>query len=179
MTLEVRWARREVHEINPTMHVLVGDGATVVAGEKVVGAIDAAQEIIAAADGTVRLAEPASIIVSRARVYPYQDEPIVVNGDRVKPGDELADEGNVRSDISGRVEIDLVRRQVRVIESYDFEARMGADAVRELLESIDLEKLEAELVEEMNSPSRHKRAKARKRLEITRSFLKSGNDPRG
>jgi DNA-directed RNA polymerase subunit beta' len=177
MTLEVRWARREVHEVNPTMHVLVGDGATVVAGEKVVGAIDAAQEIIAAADGTVRLAEPASIIVSRARVYPYQDEPIVVNGDRVKPGDELADEGNVRSDISGRVEIDLVRRQVRVIESYDFEARMGADAVRELLESIDLDKLEAELVEEMNSPSRHKRAKARKRLEITRSFLKSGNDP--
>jgi DNA-directed RNA polymerase subunit beta' len=177
MTLEVRWARRETHEINPTMHVLVGDGATVVGGEKVVGAIDAAQEIIAAADGTVHLAEPASIIVSRARVYPYQDEPIVVNGDRVKPGDELADDGKVRSDISGRVEIDLVRRQVRVIESYDFEARMGADAVRELLESIDLEKLEAELVEEMNSPSRHKRAKARKRLEITRSFLRSGNDP--
>ncbi len=177
MTLEVRWARRESHEINPTMHVLVGDGATVVGGEKVVGAIDAAQEIIAAADGTVHLAEPASIIVSRARVYPYEDEPIVVNGDRVKPGDELADEGRVRSDIPGRVEIDLVRRQVRVIESYDFEARMGADAVRELLESIDLDKLEAELVEEMNSPSRHKRAKARKRLEITRSFLKSGNDP--
>src|SRR5690606_32433658 len=63
MTLEVRWAGREVHEINPTMHVLVGDGATVVGGEKVVGAIDAAQEIVAAADGTVHLAEPASIIV--------------------------------------------------------------------------------------------------------------------
>jgi len=55
MTLEVRWARRETHEINPTMHVLVGDGATVVAGEKIVGAIDAAQEIISAADGTVHL----------------------------------------------------------------------------------------------------------------------------
>ena len=177
MTLEVRWARREVHEINPTMHVLVGDGAHVVGGEKVVGAIDAAQEIVAAAEGIVQLSEPASIIVSRARVYPYQDEPIVVNGDRVRPGDELADDGKVRSDISGRVEIDLVRRSVRVIESYDFEARMGADAVRELLESIDLESLEAELVEEMNSPSRHKRAKARKRLEITRNFLKSGNDP--
>jgi DNA-directed RNA polymerase subunit beta' len=177
MTLEVRWARREVHEINPTMHVMVGDGADVVAGEKVVGAIDAAQEIIAAADATVHLAEPASIIVSRARVYPYEDEPIVVNGDRVKPGDELADDGRVRSDISGRVEIDLVRRQVRVIESYDFVAKMGAEAVRELLASLDLPTLEAELVEEMNSPSRHKRAKARKRLEIVRSFVKSGNDP--
>jgi DNA-directed RNA polymerase subunit beta' len=177
MTLEVRWARRDVREVYPTMHVLVGDGAHVMPGEKIVGAIDPAQELIADAEGNVHLSEPASIIVSRARVYPYQDEPIVVNGDRVRPGDELADAGAVRSDISGRVEIDLVRRSVRVIESYDFEARMGADAVRELLELIDLEKLEAELVEEMNSPSRHKRAKARKRLEITRSFLKSGNDP--
>jgi DNA-directed RNA polymerase subunit beta' len=177
MTLEVRWARRESFEINPTMHVMVGDGADVVAGEKVVGAIDAAQEIVAAADATVHLSEPASIIVSRARVYPYEDEPIVVNGDRVKPGDELADEGRVRSDISGRVEIDLVRRQVRVIESYDFVAKMGAEAVQELLASLDLEQLEAELVEEMHSPSRHKRAKARKRLEIVRSFVNSGNEP--
>jgi DNA-directed RNA polymerase subunit beta' len=177
MTLEIRWARTETIELNPTMHVLVGDGANVKGGEKVVGAIDPAAEIIAAADGTVTLAEPASIIVSRARVYPYQDEPTVVNGDRVQPGDVLADDGAVRSQIPGRIEIDLVRRSVRVIECYDFEARMGADAVRELLESIDLEKLEAELVEEMQSPSRHRRAKARKRLEVTRSFLKSGSDP--
>ena len=176
-TLKVEWARTEHFDINPTMHVLVGDGAEVEEGEKVVGAIDAAQEIVAAADATVRLSEPASVVVSRARVYPYEDEPLVVNGDRVLPGDELADDGNIKSDISGRVEIDLVRRQVRVIESYDFEAKMGAEAVRELLETLDLEKLEAELVEEMDSPSRHKRAKARKRLEIVRSFLHSGNDP--
>jgi len=177
MTIEVRWARREIHDINPTMHVMVGDGAEVPAGTKVVGAIDAAQEIIAAAEATVHLSEPASIIVSRARVYPYEDEPIVVNGDRVRPGDDLADDGRVKSDISGRVEIDLVRNQVRVIESYDFEAKMGAEAVRELLASIDLSVLEAELVEEMTSPSRHKRAKARKRLEIVRNFIQSGNQP--
>ena len=176
-TLAVSWARSETFEINPTMHVLVGDGAEVVAGEKIVGAIDAAQEITAAADGTVHLHEPASIIVSRARVYPYDDEPLVVNGDRVSPGEELADDGRIKADISGRVEIDLVRRQVRLIESYDVEAKMGAEAIQELLSTLDLEKLEAELVEEMNSPSRHKRAKARKRLEIVRSFLRSGNDP--
>ena len=177
VTLQIDWARREVHEINPTMHVLVGDGADVVAGEKVVGAIDAAQEIVAAADATVRLAEPASIIVSRARVYPYEDEPIVVNGDRVVPGDELADEGRIKADIPGRIVIDLVRRQVQIIESYDFEATMGAEAVQELMKSLDLEALEAELVELMDSPSRHKRAKARKRLEIVRNFLYSGNSP--
>ena len=176
-TLAVSWARSETFEVNPTMHVLVGDGAEVVAGEKIVGAIDAAQEITAAADGVVHLHEPASIIVSRARVYPYDDEPLVVNGDRVMPGEELADDGKIKADISGRVEIDLVRRQVRLIESYDVEAKMGAEAIQELLGSLDLEKLEAELIEEMNSPSRHKRAKARKRLEIVRSFLNSGNDP--
>src|SRR5690606_27015943 len=153
------------------------DGATVRPGDKVVGAIDAAQEITAVAHGTVRLSHPASIIVSRARLYPYQDEPIAVNGDRVRRGDDLADDGGVKSDIEGRVEIDLVRRQVRVIESYDFDATMGAEAIKELLESLDLETLEAELVEEMKSPSRHKRAKARKRLEITRAFLPSHTEP--
>ncbi len=177
LSLSLNWARRDEHEINPTMHVLVGDGAQVTEGQKVVGAIDAAQEIVAEADGYVHLSEPASIIVSRAKIYPYKDEPIVVNGDRVLPGDELADEGRVKADISGRVEIDLVRRQVRLIESYDFEAKMGADAIRELLSSIDLKQLEAELEEEMSSPSRHKRAKARKRLEITRNFIESGNNP--
>jgi len=176
-TLKVEWERSETHETNPTMHVLVGDGATVRPGDKVVGAIDAAQEITAVAHGTVRLSHPASIIVSRARVYPYQDEPIAVNGDRVRRGDDLADEGAVKADIEGRVEIDLVRRQVRVIESYDFDATMGAEAIKELLESLDLQTLEAELVEEMKSPSRHKRAKARKRLEITRAFLHSHNEP--
>ena len=30
--------------------------------------------------------------VSKAKVYTYNDEPLVVNGDRVEPGDELADE---------------------------------------------------------------------------------------
>ena len=34
-----------------------------------------------------------------------------------------------------------------------------------------------QLVEEMKSPSRHKRAKARKRLEVVRNFIKSGNNP--
>ena len=177
LTLKVKWARRQEHDINPTMHVLVSDGAEVVEGDKVVGAIDAAQEIIAEADGTMHIAKPASIIVSKAQVYEYEDEPIVVNGDRVIPGDELADEGRVKADISGRVEIDLVRRQVRIIESYDFEAKMGAEAVRELLQKLDLQKLETELEEEMEAPSRHKRAKARKRLEVVRNFIASGNNP--
>ena len=171
------WPRRAVHRIEPQMHVLVGDGSEVRKGQKVVGAIDKEEEIIAEADGVITLHAPASIIVSKAKIYPYSDEPLVVIGDRVEPGDELADSGNVRSEISGRVEIDLVRKQVRVIESYDFEAKMGAEAVKELLDELDLDELEAELNEQMKDSSRHKRAKSRKRLEVTRSFKRSGNSP--
>ncbi|CAM3943475.1 DNA-directed RNA polymerase subunit beta' [Deinococcus marmoris] len=176
-TVTAHWTRRAEYPINPTMHVLVGDGSDVEAGQRVVGAIDTAEEITAEANGTITLHAPASVIVSKAKVYPYEDEPLVVIGDRVEPGDELADGGNLRSEISGRIEIDLVRKQVRVIESYDFEAKMGAEAVKELLDDIDLDVLEAELNEAMKDSSRHKRAKSRKRLEVTRAFKRSGNHP--
>lgn len=175
--VSVHWTRRAEYPINPTMHVLVGDGSEVRKGQKVVGAIDVDEQITAEADGVITLHAPASIIVSKAKVYAYSDEPLVVIGDRVEPGDELADSGNLRSEISGRIEIDLVRKQVRVIESYDFEAKMGAEAVKELLDDMDLDVLEAELGETMKDNSRHKRAKARKRLEVTRAFKRSGNHP--
>jgi len=171
------WTRRAEYPINPTMHVLIGDGSEVKRGQKVVGAIDKEEEIVAEADGIITLHNPASIIVSKAKVYAYSDEPLVVNGDRVEPGDELADGGDLRSEISGRIEIDLVRKQVRVIESYDFDAKMGAEAVKELLDDLDLNQLEVELNEMMKDSSRHKRAKARKRLEVTRAFKRSGNHP--
>ena len=177
VSLTVHWERVAEYPINPTMHVLVGDGSEVKKGARVVGAIDKAEEIVADADGTLSLHAPASIIVSKAKVYPYTDEPLVVNGDRVEPGDELADSGALRSEISGRIELDLVRKQVRVIESYDFEAKMGAEAIKELLDELDLGALELELGEQMKDSSRHKRAKARKRLEVTRSFQRSGNEP--
>ncbi len=177
VSLTLHWKLEKTLEVNPTMHVLVGDGAEFSNGERLIGAIDPAQEVTAEADGTLTLQEPASIIVSRAKLYKYEDEPIVVNGDRVEPGDDLADKGNLKSEIHGRIEIDLVRQQVRVVEAYDFEARMGAEAIKQLLEGIVLETLEAELNEEMTNPSRHKRAKARKRLEVARSFRKSGNRP--
>ncbi len=177
VSLTLHWKLEKSLEVNPTMHVLVGDGAEFSNGDRLIGAIDPAQEVTAEADGTLTLQEPASIIVSRAKLYKYEDEPIVVNGDRVEPGDDLADKGNLKSEIHGRIEIDLVRQQVRVVEAYDFEARMGAEAIKQLLEGIVLETLEAELNDEMTNPSRHKRAKARKRLEVARSFRKSGNRP--
>ena len=58
-----------------------------------------------------------------------------------------------------------------------FKAGMGAEAIRELLCELDLEKLEKELREEIAGSSGQKRANAIKRLEVVEAFLKSGNRP--
>jgi len=59
----------------------------------------------------------------------------------------------------------------------DFKAGMGAEAIKELLAEIDLEKLSAELKEEMEASSGQKKAKALKRLEVVEAFRLSGNRP--
>ncbi|AEB11199.1 DNA-directed RNA polymerase subunit beta' [Marinithermus hydrothermalis] len=177
LSLTVEWTRTETYRLEPHMHVLVGEGMEVLKGDKIVGAIDPEEEVYAEADGVVHLYEPASIVVMKARLYPFEDDVLVTTGDRVAPGDALADDGKVTSEIYGRVEVDLVRMVVRVIESYDIDARMGAEAIQALLKELDLDALEAELEAEMQNPSRHKRARARKRLEIVRAFKDSGNRP--
>ena len=177
LTMTVHWLDVVSRDVNPTMHVMLPDGARFNGGQRVVGAIDPSQEIVVEDAGEIHLYEPASIVVVNAKVYTYDIEPMVVNGDRVNPGDDLADGGQIKSELSGRVEIDIVRHQVRVIESYDFDAKMGAEAIGELLKGMDLVALESELVLDMDSTSRHKKAKARKRLEVVRAFRTSGNRP--
>ena len=58
-----------------------------------------------------------------------------------------------------------------------FKAGIGAEAVKELLKQIDLEKMSAQLREELKSSSGQKRIRAVKRLEVVDAFLKSGNRP--
>ena len=58
-----------------------------------------------------------------------------------------------------------------------FRAGMGAEAVLELLQNIDLEKESAEMQEELENASGQKRAKLIKRLEVVESFRRSGNRP--
>lgn len=177
LSMTVEWRREVAYDVDPHMHVMVSEGARVEKGEKIVGAIEPEEEIHAEAEGIVHLRQPASIVVMKARVYPFEDDVLVTTGDRVAPGDALADGGAVKSEIYGRVEVDLVRQVIRVIESYDIDARMGAEAIKVLLSELDLDALEAELEAEMKSPSRAKRAKARKRLEVIRAFKDSGNKP--
>ena len=59
----------------------------------------------------------------------------------------------------------------------DFRAGMGAEAVRELLADIDLDKLSAELRESLQGATGPKKVKIIKRLEIVEAFRKSGNRP--
>jgi len=59
-----------------------------------------------------------------------------------------------------------------------FSAMMGAQAVKTLLEEIDLEVLSAELHQQLaNTTSMQARAKAVKRLKIVEALRKSGNNP--
>ncbi len=59
----------------------------------------------------------------------------------------------------------------------DFRVGMGAEAVKELLQAIDIEKLSAELREEMATATSQKKVKLIKRLEAVESFRRSGNRP--
>ena len=56
-----------------------------------------------------------------------------------------------------------------------FEARMGAEAVVEILKEMDLEALREHLLQEMQSTSGQRRKKAIKRLRVAEAFRKSGN----
>ncbi|MBR4812614.1 MAG: DNA-directed RNA polymerase subunit beta', partial [Lachnospiraceae bacterium] len=68
----------------------------------------------------------------------------------------------------------------RYIEEYgedSFTAQMGAEAIRKLLEEIDLDALSAELEEELSHCTGQKRVKPLKRLEVVDAFRESGNRP--
>ena len=67
-------------------------------------------------------------------------------------------------------------------EKYDalnqkFRVGMGAEAIKELLQAIDLEKDVKELREELQGATGQKRARIVKRLEVVEAFLESGNKP--
>lgn len=58
-----------------------------------------------------------------------------------------------------------------------FQAAMGAEAIKRLLEEIDLEKETDTLKEELKTAQGQRRTRAIKRLEVVESFRNSGNKP--
>lgn len=58
-----------------------------------------------------------------------------------------------------------------------FEAKMGAEAVKELLEQVDIDKEVHDLKEELKTATGQKRTRAIRRLDILDAFKNSGNKP--
>ena len=74
----------------------------------------------------------------------------------------------------------LTEREYRDnLERYenDFKVGMGAEAIKELLKELDIEKLAAELKEELDTATGQKKLRIIKRLEVVEAFRKSGNRP--
>ena len=59
----------------------------------------------------------------------------------------------------------------------EFEVGMGAAAIKQLLQEIDLQQLTDELRAEMKEVSGQRKVRAVRRLEVCKAFLKSGNRP--
>ncbi len=58
-----------------------------------------------------------------------------------------------------------------------FDARMGAEAIKVLLQNVDIDKLAAELSEARNQASGQKKQRIIKRLEVVEAFQSSSNKP--
>ncbi len=68
-------------------------------------------------------------------------------------------------------------RQYREKYGQTFQAQMGAEAIRKLLQDIDLVKEVEALREELKTAQGQRRTRAIKRLEVLESFRHSGNNP--
>ena len=65
----------------------------------------------------------------------------------------------------------------REVYEDDFEAGMGAEAIKKLLHDLDLEQLSAELKAQLNESSGQKKVRILKRLECVEAFRISGQKP--
>ncbi|MBD2844731.1 DNA-directed RNA polymerase subunit beta' [Paenibacillus sp. IB182496] len=68
-------------------------------------------------------------------------------------------------------------RSYREKYGYGFQAGMGAEAVKRLLQDIDVERELASLKEELRTAQGQRRNRAIKRLEVIEAFRNSGNEP--
>src|SRR5215831_8858966 len=87
----------------------------------------------------------------------------------------------LRRDLEGLKKMDLLQesrfRDLSDAFGSVFRAGMGAEAVRELIAGLDMDKLSADLRHEMSSTASQRRKKATKRLKVVEAFRKSGTSP--
>src|SRR5213080_1455177 len=87
----------------------------------------------------------------------------------------------LRRDLEGLKKMDLLQenryRELREAFGSVFRAGMGAEAVRELISGLDMDKLSADLRHEISSTVGQRRKKATKRLKVVEAFRKSHTSP--
>ncbi|MDQ2904565.1 MAG: DNA-directed RNA polymerase subunit beta' [Ktedonobacteraceae bacterium] len=87
----------------------------------------------------------------------------------------------LRRDLEGLRKMDLLQenrfRELKDGFGHVFRAGMGAEAVRELIHDIDLDKLSGDLRHEISSTVGQRRKKATKRLKVVEAFRKSNTSP--
>ena len=89
----------------------------------------------------------------------------------------VTDPGDARGLTKQQILTEKDYREMREKYEDDFKAGMGAEAIKKLLEDIDLDQLSSELKEELESASGQKKVRLIKRLEVVESFRLSGNRP--
>ena len=89
----------------------------------------------------------------------------------------VTDPGSVTEITKKQLLTETQYRELREKYDDDFEAGMGAEAIKKLLEEIDLEKTCEELKAEIKNASGQKYARIAKRLEVLEAFRLSGNRP--
>ena len=89
----------------------------------------------------------------------------------------VTDPGNVRELQKKQLLTEKEYRDLREKYEDDFQASRGAEAIKTLLEEIDLEKESTELKDELATASGQKRVRILKRLEVVEAFRLSGNRP--
>jgi DNA-directed RNA polymerase subunit beta' len=88
----------------------------------------------------------------------------------------------LKRDLEGLKKMDLIQenryRELRdAFGPHVFRAGMGAEAVRELIGALDMDKLAADLRKEISSTVGQRRKKATKRLKVVEAFRKSNTSP--
>ena len=89
----------------------------------------------------------------------------------------VTDPGSVRELSKMQTLTEKEYRDMREKYEDDFDASMGAEAIKKLLEEIDVEKSAEDLKEELETASGQKRVRILKRLEVMEAFRLSGNRP--
>jgi DNA-directed RNA polymerase subunit beta' len=89
----------------------------------------------------------------------------------------VTDPGNIKGLVKKQLLTETEYRDYKEKYGAHFKAGMGAEAVKLLLDDIDLEELSIQLRAELKEATGQRKVRAIRRLDVVEAFRKSGNDP--